>query len=109
MGFDIQRELPHKFMLDVGYFGSKGTHLIGQPDINQVPVGLAVAAGVADANTALNRTTEPRLNAIRPFKGYGAINAIETQFNSKYHGLQTAFNKRFNQGFLGVSYTWRRL
>jgi hypothetical protein len=106
--FDIQHELPHKIIIDVGYFGSKGTHLIGIPDINMVPPGAAVAAGITDANTPISRTTTPRLNLIRPYLGYSNINALETWFNSNYHSLQTAVQKRFGDNFVQVSYTWSK-
>ena len=43
--FDVQRELPAKYIVDLGYFGSKGTHLIGTADINEAPPGAGVAAG----------------------------------------------------------------
>jgi hypothetical protein len=107
--FDVQRELPKKLIADLGYFGSKGTHLIGTADINEVPPGAGVAAGLTDANTPFNRTTDPKLNQIRPYLGYNAINAIETWYNSKYHSLQFALKKRFaGSGFLGINYTWSK-
>jgi len=108
--FDIQRELPSKMIVDIGYFGSKGTHLIGEPDINEVPVGAGVAAGLTDANTPFTRTTDPKLNQLRPYLGYNAINTIETWFDSKYNSLQFQFKKQFAAtGFFDVNYTWSKL
>src|SRR5262249_33733630 len=51
--FDVQREMARNWIVDIGYYGSKGTHLLGQPDINSVPVGLAVATGITNANTPI--------------------------------------------------------
>ena len=108
--FDVQREFPGKVMADVGYFGSKGTHLIGEPDINEVQPGAGVAAGLTDANTPFNRTTDPKLNQLRPYLGYNAINTIEPWFNSKYNSLQLSARKRFAAtGFIGANYTWSKL
>ena len=107
--FDVQRELPAKYIVDLGYFGSKGTHLIGEPDINEAPPGAGVAAGITNANTPFNRTTDPKLNQVRPYLGYNAINAIETWFNSKYNSLQFALKKNFSSsGFVGINYTWSK-
>jgi hypothetical protein len=108
--FDVQRELPAKYIVAVGYFGSKGTNLVGGADINQVPVGAGVAAGLTNANTPFNRTTDPKLNQLRPFKGYNAINTIQTWYDSRYHSLQASLQKRFSgSGFLGINYTWSKL
>src|SRR5579883_599606 len=107
--FDVQRELPRRFVVDLGYFGSKGTHLIGGADINEAPPGAGVAAGITSPNTPFTRTTDPKLNQVRPYLGYNAINAIETWYNSKYNSLQFALKKNFsNAGFLGVNYTWSK-
>ncbi|HXP89206.1 MAG TPA: carboxypeptidase regulatory-like domain-containing protein [Bryobacteraceae bacterium] len=106
--FDIQRELPRKLVLDVGYYGAKGTHLIGQPDINMVVPGAAVAAGITDVNTPISRTTTPKLNLIRPYLGYSNVNASESWFNSHYNSLQASAQKRFGDNFVQVSYTWSK-
>ncbi len=108
--FDIQRELPLKFMFDVGYYGSKGTHLIGTVDINEAPVGAGVAAGITDANTPFTRTTDPKLNQVRPYLGYNAINVISPVFDSKYNSLQVSLKKQYAaNGFMGINYTWSKL
>ncbi|MBZ5551448.1 MAG: carboxypeptidase regulatory-like domain-containing protein [Acidobacteriia bacterium] len=107
--FDIQREIARQIILDVGYFGSRGVHLIGGVDINEVPVGVGVAAGLTSASTPFNRTTDPKLNSVRPFRGYGPINAIETAFKSRYNSLQASMKKQFSSnGFLTMSYTWSK-
>lgn len=107
---DIQHELPRHTIVDIGYFGSKGTHLIGEPDINEAPVGAGVAAGLTDANTPFTRATDPKLNQVRPYLGYNAINTIETWFNSKYNSLQFQVRKQFaGTGFFDLSYTWSKL
>ncbi|HYL37323.1 MAG TPA: carboxypeptidase regulatory-like domain-containing protein [Bryobacteraceae bacterium] len=107
--FDVQRELPLRYVVDLGYFGSKGTHLIGGADINEVPPGLGVAAGLISPNTPFTSSTEPRLNQIRPYLGYNAINTIQTWYNSKYNSLQFALKKPFSRnGFFGFNYTWSK-
>jgi hypothetical protein len=104
---DIQRELSKSFVLAVGYYGSKGTHLPGIVDLNEVPPGAAVAAGIITAGTVVNSTITPRLNAVRPYKGFSSIGSIQNWFNSNYHSLQVAADKNFKDGSLvRLSYTW---
>lgn len=106
---DIQRQIMSDATFSVGYVGSKGTHLIGIVDINQVPPGAAAAAGLVPAGGYITSGIRPRLNALRPYRGFNAINAIVSAFNSNYHSLQTTFNKRFGKsGNAGLAYTWSK-
>jgi hypothetical protein len=108
---DIQRQLPMNMVLDVGYSGSKGTHLIGIVDLNQAPPGAALAAGLhaANGNTIFTTADDPRINAVRPYLGYNAINAIESAFDSNYNALLVNFKKRFaTAGLIGFSYTYSK-
>jgi Carboxypeptidase regulatory-like domain/TonB dependent receptor len=112
--FDVQRNLVRGVVLDIGYFGSKGTHLQGIVDINQAPPGAALAAGLhtvtASNPTIFTTTDDPRINAVRPYLGFNAINTIETAFNSNYHSLQVHIRKSFRSvGQLNASYTWSKV
>lgn len=106
--FDVQREISKGMIVDVGYFGSKGTHLIGIVDINQVAPGDAAKAGIITPGQIVTAgTVTNRLNAVRPYKGYIAINTVQPWFNSNYHSLQVSSEKRFNEGSLvKLAYTW---
>jgi hypothetical protein len=104
----IQHQVAKKTILDVSYVGSKGTHLWGEPDINQLAPGQAVALGITPANTPLTTTTDPRVNAYRPFRGYRAINIYQTWFNSNYNSLQTMFKRSMGSGFVTLSYTFQK-
>ncbi|MEO7145776.1 MAG: carboxypeptidase regulatory-like domain-containing protein [Bryobacteraceae bacterium] len=107
--FDIQRQLAPQFMIDVGYYGSKSTHLLGIVDLNEVPAGEAVAAGITTAAQPLTASTTPRLNAIRPYRGYAAINSVENWFNSNYNSLQVSAERRFGgNSTLRLAYTWSK-
>ncbi len=108
---DVQRELPLDMLLDVAYSGSKGTHLIGIVDLDQAAPGVALAAGLhaANSNTIFTTADDPHINAVRPYLGYNAINAIESAFDSNYHALLVSFKKRFSAaGLIGVSYTFSK-
>ncbi len=112
---DVQRNFWHGVMLDVGYYGSKGTHLIGIADINQPAVGAYVAAGLSTmvgSNITVGSggvQNENLLNQIRPYKGYGPINAIQSRYNSNYNSLQVAVQKRFQRhSLLNIYYTYSK-
>ena len=101
---DVQHEFPKNFVLDVGYYGNKGTHLIGILDVNQPRPGAFAAAGIPGPIT---NDTFAQVNRVRPFQGYGPINESATVFNSNYHGLQVGMQKRFSgSSQMSVSYTW---
>jgi hypothetical protein len=106
--FDFQRELAKSFIVAVGYYGSKGTHLPGIVDFNLVAPGEAVAAGIIPPSTQVTSTAvTARLNAVRPYKGFVAINSIQNWFNSNYNSMQVSADKRFKDGSLvRLSYTW---
>lgn len=106
---DVQREVMPKLMVDVGYYGNKGTHLLGDVDINEPTPGAYVTAlapfGVTAPITSFGATEQ--LNFIRPFKGYDAMNIFSTEFDSNYNSLQVAVQKRFTgNSILNVNYTW---
>jgi hypothetical protein len=109
---DIQRQLPKDAVLEVGYFGTKGTHLLGYVDINEAPVGAAFAAGLhaANGNTVFTSADEPNINAVRPYQGFTAVNSLETAFDSNYHALQLHLHKSFGAaGLLDIAYTWSKV
>jgi hypothetical protein len=109
--FDLQRQLPRDMVIDIGYYGSKGTHLFGIVDINEAYPGAALAAGLhADnGNTIFTTADTPNINAVRPYLGFNAINALETAFDSNYHSLQIGFRKEFRgAGLISAAYTWSK-
>jgi len=119
---EVQRMFGDKTVISVGYFGSKGTHLIGGYELNEVPPGKALntlcAVGTSTtpttvcqpANTAFNSAAgELILDQIRPYRGYRSITMITPQFNSNYHSMQALFQQRFSGASqISVAYTWAK-
>lgn len=94
----VQHEIMPNTVLEVGYVGTKGTHLLGDIDLNQPTVAARVANPTAD------------VNAIRPYLGYGAMNDRATVYTSNYNSLQLSLNRRFSKGLtLELGYTWSKL
>jgi hypothetical protein len=94
----IQREILPSTVLELGYVGTKGSHLLGDVDLNQPTLAARLANPEAD------------VNAIRPFPGYGVITDRIPVFTSNYNSLQVSLNRRFSKGLTAqVAYTWSRL
>ncbi len=48
-----------------------------------------------------------RVNAVRPYLGYGSISYRESSGSSVYHSMQVSFNCRLSGKLtLGVAYNW---
>jgi hypothetical protein len=76
--------------VEVGYVGSKGTHLLTARDINQP------AASPVSPN-------------LRPVLQFDDINLVESRANSNYNSLQVRFQQSLESGLtLLSSYTWAR-
>jgi hypothetical protein len=101
-----QTQLPGDLVLDVGYSGARGLHLIRDRSINQ--------AGIASpANPIRGETTNTLSNVgLRvPFQGWDPANMVEIESSgaSWYNALLVGLNKRFSHGLQAqVSYTFSR-
>jgi hypothetical protein len=114
---NIQRRVAGA-VLEVGYFGSKGTHLLGAYDANEAYPGAALAAGLhnttgtgtnAPGTTAITAGEENRINYVKPFQGFNGIRGLATAFDSNYHSLQMSLRKNFHSaGLFGVVYSWSK-
>src|SRR5262252_6798884 len=102
----IQMQLPGKMVLDVGYSGARGSHLIRQRSINQ--------AGIASpTNPIRGETTNTLANVgLRvPFEGWDPGNLVqfESAGASWYNALLVGLNKRVTHSLQAqVSYTFSR-
>jgi hypothetical protein len=102
----IQTQLPGDMVLDVGYSGARGLHLIRDRSINQ--------AGIAGpTNPIRGETTNTLANVMLrvPFQGWDPANfvQIESAGASWYNALLVSLNKRFSHGLQAqVSYTFSR-
>ena len=108
--FEAQRQIRPDFLLSVAYVGSKGTHLLGIVDLNQIQPNFAYTSGFAPTTTNYTSSAaELPLNNLRPYKGYNAINVVEPWFTSNYNSLQIFTQKRFRgENQISASYTWSK-
>ncbi len=127
---DVQHEFWKNSLISAGYYGSKGTNLIGVVDINLIPPGQALtqqcAVGASTTPTVACQQTQLVngqnipvaftsaansliLDQIRPFKGWRGISMIQPRFNSNYHSLQVMGTQRFaGSSQIQVAYTWAK-
>ncbi len=124
---DVQHQITSKTVASVGYYGSKGTHLIGVVEINELQPGQATSSQCASgANTfqTPGTTLVPCLvpgtgffstaatnivDQIRPYKGYRSITMLSPRFNSNYHSMQVGAQHRFaRESQVNVAYTWSK-
>lgn len=127
---DVQRQLTSKTIVTVGYYGSKGTNLIGGFEKNLVRPGDAIARGATGCATGatyiggpaptlapcqvagtafLSSAASAILDQIRPYRGYRSIQAVETRYNSNYHSMQVSAQHRFSGASqVNLAYTWAK-
>jgi hypothetical protein len=93
---NVQRELPGKVVLTVGYLGSKGTRLHVNEQLNP---GIYIPG----------QSTTGNIDSRRIYQGYQTIESIQSTANSTYHSLQVSWNRRFEHGFTFLgSYVWSK-
>jgi len=119
---DVQRQLSDKTIVTVGYYGSKGTHLIGGFGLNSIAPGTALnsmcATGASTTptvacqqpNQAFFSTAQSAiLDQIRPYRGYRSIAIIQPRYNSDYHSMQVSAQHRFTGASqVNLAYTWSK-
>lgn len=93
--FTVQRELARNLVLDVGYVGNKGTHIMILGDWNQ-----------ARPNAPGENTS---LQARRPIPNFTYIEVAMGAGYSSYNALQAKLEKRYSAGlYLLHSFTWSK-
>jgi hypothetical protein len=127
---DVQHQLTKSTVISVGYYGSKGTHLIGGFEMNLIPPGAAIARGATGCATGatyiggpgvtlgpcqtagqafFTAGAEAILDQLRPFRGYRSITMIQPRYNSNYHSMQVSAQHRFSGASqVNLSYTWAK-
>lgn len=119
---NVQRELPGQLILEAGYIGNKGNHLIdgGRSAYNQLPeqymslgnslndqVPNPFYGVITDPTSSLRLATVQRRQLLAPYPQYTGVNAAARPTgNSIYHSVVLRVQKRFSSGigFL-VAYT----
>ena len=94
---NLQQELPSSMTLTIGYYGSKGSHLRIQRNLNQPVNGVKPYAALS--------STSP----ISPGAGLGTIGEGDSTSYSNYNGLWTTVTKSFSNNLeFNANYQWTR-
>ncbi len=98
--FNIQHQLPHNMLFEVGYITTLG-HKLAAPgfrDENVVPLDVLAAKG------GRVRQTDRR------YPQFGNVRVISPAIgNSNYHGVNFKLEKRYSSGLhFGANYTWSK-
>jgi hypothetical protein len=104
---NLQTELANNYLLELGYVGTRGTHLVDGVTLNQA--GPASTSHPIRGETTNTLANLPLRVPIQGFQATG-LSVVETAGESKYNSLQASVTKRFSHGlqFL-ASYTFARL
>ncbi len=85
---DVQHEVVKNIFVNVGYYGSKGTHLIGITEMNDLPPGYALNAKCAPGTSYYGQSPAPTLVTCQP-AGYAFRNATTVTGNPNVVGKTT--------------------
>ena len=111
----VQRDLGKRWVLEIGYVGTKGTHLRETRDaIQSLRASTQNPVVVKDVNgnsytittntfaNAIARTPTPGLN------GYSGYQLFANDAYSSYNALQTTISRRWGHGYIQGAYTWSK-
>ncbi|MCA1622799.1 MAG: carboxypeptidase regulatory-like domain-containing protein, partial [Acidobacteria bacterium] len=120
---DLQQQLTKDTIFTIGYYGSKGTNLIGAFELNELPPGRALgsqcAVGASTTPTVACQApgtvfgaggqASTILDQLRPYRGYRSITMIQPRFSSNYHSMQISAQHRFSGASqVNLAYTWSK-
>jgi len=94
-GLNVQTDLSHDFLLEVGYVGARGTHQIFAHSQNQ-----ALLASPANPIRGQTTNTVANIPLRVPIQGFTApgLSDIDSPAESWYHGLEASLTKRYSNG-----------
>jgi carboxypeptidase family protein/TonB-dependent receptor-like protein len=103
---NIQAEIREGWLLEIGYVGTRGTHLVRQRSLNQ-----ALPASTNDPVRGVTTNTFANISLRVPILGIppDSLVEMESEGSSRYDGLEVSLTKRLSHGlqFL-ASYTFSK-
>ncbi|MBZ5700707.1 MAG: TonB-dependent receptor [Acidobacteriia bacterium] len=119
----IQRALGKEWVLEVGYIGTKGTHLretrtslqarLASPQNPIVIQGASCDGSVVGPSASCSVTTNTISNGAARSRGFGingynGMQLFADDAYSHYHSLQTTVSRRWSAGYFQAAYTFSR-
>jgi hypothetical protein len=104
--FSVQQNIGWGTVVDAGYVGSLGRHLLWQRNLSPIALGANFLPQNADPTNTRVPLPAPFLRGI---VGYNDVLQREWAASSNYHSLQLTANRRFARGVqFGGSWTWSK-
>jgi hypothetical protein len=112
----VQRELPKHFIVEVGYIGSEGVHLIDSLQRNQAllantanPIVVGGQFGTTQTTITTNSVNNTASRApVLGFNPGGGLNEVTDLGHSSYNAFIFTVNHRTGNLFLQASYTYSK-
>jgi hypothetical protein len=106
--FDIQRQIGHGTIASISYAGSLARNFLYERNLNPEPLGARFLSQNPQNRdpTTTNNALPP--NFLRPYIGYGDINAFEFASTSNYNSLQASLSQRLSRLSFGAAYTFSK-
>jgi hypothetical protein len=107
---NVQQQLPYDFVFQVGYAGSRGTHLPYRvDDVNTVQPTVSNGSYLFFGPNGTASPSTAALNAAKLNPNIGQISAVFMTGYSHYNSLQTSLTKNFTHHTqFQISYTWSK-
>jgi hypothetical protein len=107
---NVQQQLPYDLVLQVGYAGSRGTHLPYRvDDVNTVQPTVSDGSYLFFGPNGSASPSAAALTAAKLNPNIGQISAVFMTGYSHYNSLQTSFTKSFTHHTqFQISYTWSK-
>ncbi len=126
--FSVQRELPQRIVVDVGYVGNRGTKIETARNLNSLPIQYLSRSATRDQdrinylsakfpnpyypllpNSSRASKIISRSDLLMAYPHFTAVNTTTNEGYSWYHSLQVRVEKRLSSGLtLQGSYTWSK-
>jgi hypothetical protein len=104
----VQRRITRSDLVELGYAGSLGRHLLWMRNINAVPLG-STFLSLNPQNTNPQTKSSLPTNFMRPYQGLGDVYQYEFASTSNYHALLASFQHRLAHGInIAASYTFSK-
>jgi hypothetical protein len=123
---NLQRQLPGRWLLEVGYAGSRGFNITTEEELNSIPAQYLSTSRVRDQATidflaaqvpnpfaggllptGFTGANVARSQLLRPFPQFNNVPTWGFDGTSQYDSFQTKLEKRFSGGYsIMGTYTW---
>ena len=105
---DVQRQIGNTWLIDIGYVGTRGLHLVQETDPNQ-PLNMTSTSNAPPAVQAATLTACEMGSCPSPIPYLGTFGYTQSAGSSIYHALQVKVERRFSKGLsLLAAYTYSK-